>query len=78
MHREIKSTKEDRVYEIDKKLLEREAAGRPVAVAVVGAGQMGSEIICQIGEMKGMEVLAVVDLSFDSSRAGLPALQEAR
>jgi predicted homoserine dehydrogenase-like protein len=34
-------------------------------VSVVGAGQMGTEIVCQIGEMKGMEVLAVVDLTLD-------------
>jgi predicted homoserine dehydrogenase-like protein len=53
------------MYEIDRKLLERHAQGRPVAVAVVGAGQMGTEIICQVGEMKGMEVLVVVDLTLD-------------
>ncbi len=57
------------MYEIDAKLLAREAAGQPVAVAVVGAGQMGTEIICQVGEMKGMEVLAVVDLTFDRAAA---------
>ncbi|HVO19860.1 MAG TPA: hypothetical protein VMU15_11425 [Anaeromyxobacter sp.] len=51
------------MHEIDAKLQERERAGRPVAVAVVGAGQMGTEIICQIGEMRGMEVQVVVDLT---------------
>ncbi|PIP00289.1 NAD(P)H-dependent oxidoreductase [Pleomorphomonas carboxyditropha] len=58
------------MYEIDKRLLEREKAGDPIAVAVVGAGQMGTEIISQIGEMKGMEVYVVVDLSFERAAAG--------
>ena len=51
------------MYEIDTKLLAREAAGHPVMVAVIGAGQMGTEIVCQIGEMRGMEVGVVVDLT---------------
>ena len=54
----------------DSKLLEREEAGKPVAVAVVGAGQMGTEIISQIGEMRGMEVFVVVDLTLDRAAAG--------
>ncbi len=57
------------MYEIERKLREREAAGHPVAVAIVGAGQMGTEIICQIGEMRGMEVLAVVDVTYDRAEA---------
>ena len=57
------------MYEIDSKLLAREQAGNPVAVAVVGAGQMGTEIVCQIGEMKGMEVLVVVDLTSERAAA---------
>ena len=58
------------MYEIDSRLREREEAGRPIAVAVVGAGQMGTEIISQIGEMKGMDVFVVVDLTFDRAEAG--------
>jgi predicted homoserine dehydrogenase-like protein len=54
----------------DSKLIEREIAGKPVAVAVVGAGQMGTEIISQIGEMRGMEVFVVVDLTLDRAAAG--------
>jgi predicted homoserine dehydrogenase-like protein len=54
----------------DSKLIEREESGNPVAVAVVGAGQMGTEIISQIGEMRGMEVFVVVDLTLDRAAAG--------
>lgn len=54
----------------DSRLQEREAAGKPVVVSVVGAGQMGTEIISQIGEMVGMDVSVVVDLTFDRAAAG--------
>ena len=54
----------------NEKLLERERSGNPVAVAVVGAGQMGTEIISQIGEMRGMDVFVVVDLTLDRAAAG--------
>jgi predicted homoserine dehydrogenase-like protein len=57
------------MHEFDTKLQEREQAGRPVKVAVVGAGQMGTEIVCQIGEMRGMEVLVVVDLTAERAAA---------
>lgn len=49
--------------EVDIKLIEREKKGNPVRAAIIGAGQMGTEIITQIGEMKGMEVVVVVDLN---------------
>lgn len=51
------------MYEIDTKLEQRERDGNPIQVGLVGAGQMGTEIITQIGEMVGMEVAVVVDLS---------------
>lgn len=56
--------------EIDIRLREREAEGNPVRVALIGAGQMGTEIVTQVGEMKGMEIPVVVDLSTDRARAG--------
>ena len=52
------------------RLIERENEGRPIQVAQVGAGQMGTEIITQIGEMKGMEVAVVVDMSEAKARRG--------
>lgn len=58
------------MYEIDGKLADRERQGRPVMVAIIGAGQMGTEIITQIGEMRGMEVAVVVDLSHERATAG--------
>ncbi len=56
--------------EVDIKLVERENAGNPIRTAIIGAGQMGTEIITQIGEMKGMEVVVVVDLNRELAEKG--------
>ncbi|MEA5033749.1 MAG: SAF domain-containing protein [Sphaerochaeta sp.] len=58
------------MHEYDQKLVEREQAGNPIRVAVIGAGQMGTEIITQIGEMRGMQVSVVVDITSDKAVAG--------
>jgi len=55
---------------IDQKLQEREKEGAPVRAALVGAGQMGQEIIAQVGEMTGMEVSVVVDLTIERALEG--------
>ena len=51
------------MYEIDSRLLEREKAGKPVLVSLIGCGQMGTDIIAQIDQMRGMEIPVVVDLN---------------
>lgn len=56
--------------EINTRLEQRENEGRPIMVGLVGAGQMGSEIVSQIGEMRGMEVCVVVDLTVERARRG--------
>jgi predicted homoserine dehydrogenase-like protein len=52
-------------------LREREAAGQPIRVALVGAGAMGIGIAWQIGHTPGMRLVAVVDL--DLTRAAKAA-----
>lgn len=56
--------------EVDQRLIERESEGRPVVVGLVGAGQMGTEIVTQIGEMVGITVAVVVDMTDAQARAG--------
>ncbi|MDR0601408.1 MAG: SAF domain-containing protein [Treponema sp.] len=51
------------MYEIDKKLEKLEMAGTPIGVALIGVGQMGSEIIAQVGLMKGMRILIAADIN---------------
>lgn len=43
-------------------LAERERAGRPIRVGVIGAGQMGTDLFVQITQMPGMEIVAACDV----------------
>jgi predicted homoserine dehydrogenase-like protein len=49
------------------KLLEREAAGKPVTVGVIGAGKFGTMFLAQARLTKGLHVAGVADL--DTARA---------
>jgi predicted homoserine dehydrogenase-like protein len=50
------------------RLAERERrAGRPVRVGLVGAGQMGTGLVAQVGRIPGMAVAAIADV--DAGRA---------
>ena len=48
-------------------LLEREAAGRPVTVGLIGAGKFGTMFLAQARRTRGLHVVAVADL--DVARA---------
>jgi len=50
------------------KLLEREAAGRPVTVGVIGAGKFGTMFLSQARLTRGMHVVAVADLDVTRAR----------
>jgi predicted homoserine dehydrogenase-like protein len=61
-------------------LLEREAAGRPVTVGVIGAGKFGTMFLSQARLTRGLHVVAVADLNVERARsqlatAGWPAEQ---
>jgi len=53
------------------KLLERDAAGRPVTVGVIGAGKFGTMFLSQARLTKGMHVVAVADLDVARARSQL-------
>ncbi len=53
--------------ELVRKLKERQADGRPVAVGLVGCGQMGSGLAHTINNIEGMAVSAIADI--DVARA---------
>ena len=59
------------MYEIDTKLATLEREGRPIHVALIGAGQMGKDIVAQIAGMQGMRCDVVVDISLDAAREAL-------
>ena len=63
-------------------LAAREAQGRPIRVALVGAGKFGTMFLSQARRLRGLHVVAVVDLSVERARAALaeagwPAEQQA-
>src|SRR5205814_4070122 len=49
-------------------LLEREAAGRPVTVGLIGAGKFGTMFLAQARLTRGMHVVAVADLDVERAR----------
>ena len=53
------------------KLLEREAAGRPVTVGVIGAGKFGTMFLSQARLTRGMHVVGVADLDVGRARSQL-------
>jgi predicted homoserine dehydrogenase-like protein len=58
----------ERLVNLHTKLLEREASGRPVTVAVIGAGKFGTMFLSQARLTQGMHVVAVADLDVDRAR----------
>jgi predicted homoserine dehydrogenase-like protein len=59
------------VLNLNQKLRELEASGRPIRVGVVGAGQMGTGLIAQINQLRGMRVVAVADIDLSRARRAL-------
>jgi predicted homoserine dehydrogenase-like protein len=53
------------------KLLEREAAGRPVTVGLIGAGKFGTMFLAQARLTRGMHVAGVADLAVGRARSQL-------
>jgi predicted homoserine dehydrogenase-like protein len=52
-------------------LQERQAAGRPVRVVLIGAGKFGSMYLSQARRTPGIHILAIADLAPDRARASL-------
>ena len=52
-------------------MLEREAAGRPVTVGLIGAGKFGTMFLAQARLTRGMHVVAVADLDVARARSQL-------
>ncbi len=52
-------------------LLERQSQGRPIRVALIGAGKFGSMYLSQIPRTPGVHLLGIADLSPDAARRNL-------
>jgi predicted homoserine dehydrogenase-like protein len=53
------------------KLQQRAAEGRPIRVALIGAGKFGSMYLAQIPRTPGVHLLGIADLSPEAARANL-------
>ena len=55
-------------------LAAREASGRPIGVALIGAGKFGTMFLAQARRMPGLHVAGVADLSIGRARSALDAV----
>jgi predicted homoserine dehydrogenase-like protein len=55
------------MYEIDSKLRKLQDKGTPIQVGLIGAGQMGTDIVAQVECMAGIEIAVVVDLKMETA-----------
>src|SRR5215472_3243159 len=56
---------------LHKRLLERQAAGKPLTVGLIGAGKFGAMFLSQARRTPGLHVLGVADLAPDRAREAL-------
>jgi predicted homoserine dehydrogenase-like protein len=56
-----------------RELAQRAAEGRPVTVALVGAGRFGTCVAAQLGQMRGVRLTTVCDIRPSNARAALQA-----
>lgn len=55
------------MYEIDTKLEQLESKGTPVRIGLIGAGQMGTDIVSQVESMIGVEICVVADIDIEKA-----------
>ncbi len=65
------------MYAINEKLAHRMDQNNPVRVALIGLGQMGTDIVATIDRMKGMELAVVVDITEDCITRSLTLAEHA-
>ncbi len=55
------------------KLTERQAAGRPIRIGMIGAGKFGTMFLTQVCRTPGMHLVGLADLNVDRARSQLAA-----
>jgi len=48
-------------YELE----EREASGNPIRIGMIGAGQMGTDVVAEVKMMKGIDVVIIADIDLE-------------
>ncbi len=52
-------------------LAARDAAGNPVRVCIIGAGEMGTDLVTAIRQMRGVEIASIVDRSLTRAKPAM-------
>ncbi|NTU75557.1 MAG: NAD(P)-dependent oxidoreductase [Anaerolineaceae bacterium] len=50
---------------LHKELEERELSGKPVRIGMIGAGQMGTDVVAEVKMMKGIDVVITADIDIE-------------
>jgi predicted homoserine dehydrogenase-like protein len=50
---------------LNQELKERQAAGNPVRIGLIGTGQMGTDVVAETKMMKGIEIVAAADIDIE-------------
>ncbi len=53
---------------LNPELEQREASGQPVRIGLIGAGQMGTDVVATTHEMQGVRVVVTADLDIERAR----------
>jgi predicted homoserine dehydrogenase-like protein len=53
---------------LNEELAAREVAGRPVRIGLIGAGQMGTDVVAEVRMMKGVDVVIAADSDLPRAR----------
>jgi len=56
------------VIGLNSELQQREASGRPVRIGLIGAGQMGTDVVATTHQMQGVRVVVTADIDIDRAR----------
>ena len=54
---------------LNQELLERHQEHRPVRIGMIGAGQMGIDVVAEVTMMKGIDVVATADIDIDRAES---------
>ena len=60
---------------LHEELEDRERLGKPVRVGVIGAGQMGTDVVAEIKMMKGIDVVVTADLDLERAKRAFEIAQ---
>lgn len=60
---------------LHKELEERDRLGKPVRVGVIGAGQMGTDVVAEVKMMKGIDVVITADIDLERAKQAFEIAQ---